>query len=387
MILDIIIVLLVISAVFRGREIGFVRQLLSTVGFLGGLYLGTRLERLTIHFATDQSSEVVIALVTVITTALLALVLTEQTGIRLKYKVLHKPINRLDNASGSVVSVASTLITVWFLAALATSLPSAAAQQFVAQSKIVGYLNRALPSAPKLLDNIGQLVDPNGFPKVFIGIEPNPKNVALPNLGDLQAAVTATRASVVKVEGRGCGGIVEGSGFVTKNGFVATNAHVVAGINRPVVKDSNGSHTAVPVWFDPDMDLAVLRTSDLAGPALPLDISRAPSGTPAAVLGYPGGGPLNAGAAAVLDSFTASGRNIYNRKAAARDVYELRADVIPGNSGGPLINQAGKVIGVIFAESTTYDHVGYALTAAEVQPEIAQAIAQNHAASTGTCAE
>lgn len=387
MILDIVIILMLISAVFRGHEVGFVRQIASTIGFLGGLYLGARLERVTVRFSTDQASEIVIALVTVITTAMLCLILTEQTGIRIKHKVSMKRINHLDNASGAVVSVASTLITVWFLAALVNSLPLPNIQMQVAESKIVAWLNRTLPSAPTVLENIGQLVDPNGFPRVFIGSEPNPKAVQLPKLGDMQAAVAADEASVVKIEGRGCGGIVEGSGFVAKNGFIATNAHVVAGISRPVVKDSAGVHVATPVWFDPDLDFAVLRVGGLAGKPLPLNGAIAPSGTPAAVLGYPGGGGFNAGAAAVLDSFTASGRNIYNRRAAARNVYEINASVIPGNSGGPLINKNGDVIGVIFAESTTYDHVGYALTAAEVQPEITQAVSSNRAVSTGSCAE
>jgi uncharacterized membrane protein required for colicin V production len=386
-ILDSVIVLMLISAVFRGREIGFVRQLASTIGFLGGLFIGARLERVTVRFGTDQASEIVIALVTVITTAMLCLILTEQTGIRIKRKVMMKRINHVDNASGVVLSVLSTLVTVWFLSALANSLPLPNVQQLVAESKIVALLNRKLPSAPTLLDNIGQLVDPNGFPQVFVGNEPNPKSVTLPNLGDLQAAVTADKASVVKIEGRGCGGIVEGSGFVAKNGFVATNAHVVAGIKRPVVKDSAGIHQATPVWFDPDLDFAVLRVSNLAGHPLAIDTAQAPSGTPAAVLGYPGGGAFTAGPAAVLDGFTASGRNIYNRRAAARDVYELSADVIPGNSGGPLVNKSGAVIGVIFAESTSYDHVGYALTSAEVQPELAQAVTHNQTVTTGTCAD
>jgi len=130
-----------------------------------------------------------------------------------------------------------------------------------------------------------------------------------------------------------------------------------------------------------------LRVNNLAGGALTIDSGHVSPGTQAAVLGYPGGGPLKAGTAAVLDEFTATGRNIYGSGNTNRDVYEIQADVIPGNSGGPLVTKGGSVIGVVFAESTTYQHVGYALTMAQVTAEINQAVAQGQAIGTGSCAE
>jgi S1-C subfamily serine protease len=105
------------------------------------------------------------------------------------------------------------------------------------------------------------------------------------------------------------------------------------------------------------------------------------------VEGYPGGGSFTVSAAMVLDSFQATGRNIYNEGATDRQVYSLKTDVRPGNSGGPLINKDGTVIGVVFAESTTYDHVGYALTMQQVISEFHQADTNTQPVSTGTCAE
>jgi len=126
--------------------------------------------------------------------------------------------------------------------------------------------------------------------------------------------------------------------------------------------------------------------SNLAGPPLTLNANNAAPGTPAAVLGYPGGGPFNAGPAAVLDEFEASGHNIYDTGLTLRSVYEIQATVIPGNSGGPLVAENGKVIGIVFAESTTYNHVGYALTMSKVISEIQQASHNHTAVSTGACA-
>lgn len=388
MIIDIAIIIFAISALYRGREIGFVRQLCSTVGFFGGLFLGAWLEHYTVHWAHSQAGRSIITLLTTLGCALILLAVGEYIGIKLKYRVLRKRINILDNGFGGLLSVVSLLLTIWLLAAVIGSLPVPSLQSALRNSRIVSALDRALPNAPNVISDLGRLIDPNGFPQVFIGGEPSPNShVNVPSLGDLQSAVDQDRASVVRIEGQGCGGVVEGSGFVAGSNLVATNAHVVAGIQHPYVQDGNGSHSGTVILFDPDMDFAVLRVSNLAGGSLVIDDQRVPVGTPAAVLGYPGGGAFNAGPAAISNQFTASGRDIYGRGSTLREVYELRANIIPGNSGGPLVAKDGTVIGVIFAESTSYQHTGYALTSDQVKGQINQAAAHNQPVSVGQCAE
>jgi S1-C subfamily serine protease len=385
---DILIVAFCLSALYRGREIGFVRQACSTVGFFGGLFLGAWLQGHTVKLAHAADGRAIITLLTTLGSAMVFLTIGEVIGIYLKRRVVVKRINLVDVYLGALVSVVTVLISSWLLASLLGSLPLQSINDSVKRSRIVRSLNRALPSAPNLIADLGRLIDPNGFPQVFIGSEPNPpSNIALPSLGVLRAAVEADRASVVKLEGEGCGGIVEGSGFVVGSNLVATNAHVVAGIRHPYVIDSNGTHSGTVISFDPNLDFAVLRVSNLAGKSLVISHAHVGAGTPAAVLGYPGGGGFSAGVAAVLDQFTASGRNIYGRGATTRDVYELRAHIIPGNSGGPLVATDGTVIGVIFAESTTFQSVGYALTTTQATTEINQAAASNHAVSTGSCTQ
>jgi S1-C subfamily serine protease len=388
MLIDILIVVFAISALYRGREIGFVRQLCSTVGFFGGLFIGAWLQPHTVNLAHSQIGRSIITLVTTLGCAMLLLAVGEYVGLRLKHKVAPKRINVLDSGFGGLLNIISLLLVIWLTAAIISNLPLPSVQSALNDSRIVSTLNRTLPSAPAAISRLGHLIDPNGFPQVFINGEPAPsKQAELPALGELRSAVEQDRASVVKLEGQGCGGIVEGSGFVVGSNLVATNAHVVAGIRHPYVQDSNGTHSGTVIWFDPEMDFAVLRVSNLAGKSLVLSNAHAKLGTAAAVLGYPGGGSFTAKPAAVSNQFVASGRDIYGRGHTDREVYELRADVRQGNSGGPLVAKDGSVIGVIFAESSNYEDVGYALTAAQVNGAINHAAAQNRPVSTGRCAE
>jgi S1-C subfamily serine protease len=392
MLIDVLIVIFIISSLFRGHEIGFVRQSCSTLGFFGGLFFGAWLQQYTVGLAHTDLSRSLIAALTTLGCAIILLTVGEYIGTMVKHKLLNRirarHANNLDNWLGSALAVVSVLVSVWLIASALVSLPISGLQTPIEKSQIIRELDNLLPDAPNVIASLGRLIDPNGFPQVFIGGEPAPRsNINLPSLGTLQAAVKKDQASVVKIEGQGCGGIVEGSGFVAGNGLVATNAHVVAGISKPFVQDTNGNRSAKVVWFDPNLDFAVLRVNNLAGKSLPLASNLATPGTAAAIIGYPGGGGLTASPAAVLDRFTATGRNIYNQAGTKRDVYELRATVIPGNSGGPIIAKDGSVIGVVFAESTAYQQVGYALTMPQVLHELHEVNSTSSAVSTGSCAD
>lgn len=386
--IDLLIIIFLVSALYRGHEIGFVQQLCSTAGFFGGLFLGTLLEPHTVQLAHSAVSRSLVTIITTLGTAFVLLTVGEYLGMALKNRLHNRRLHSADNALGAFLSAGSLLVAVWLAAAILINLPLSGLQSSIRSSRIVTQLNRSLPAAPDVIASLGHLIDPNGFPNVFISGEPAPPaHINLPPQSALAAAVNQDKASVVKIIGQGCGGIVEGSGFVVGNDLVATNAHVVAGIAQPYVEDANGTHNGTVVWFDPNLDFAVLRVANLAGRPLLINTATAASGTPAAVLGYPGGGGFTADPASVLAEFTASGRDIYNRATTQRDIYEVAARIIPGNSGGPLITTDGQVIGIVFAESTTYNHVGYALTTAAPSQEINQAAASNQPVSTGSCAE
>lgn len=386
--IDVLIVIFALSALLRGRELGFVRQLFSSAGFFLGLLIGALLQP---HLIQSTSSPLSRSLLTIFLTlgcGIILLAVGEYIGLHAKRKLQIWKINRVDNFFGSILGVISILLIFWLSAAILSVLPYSRVQDTLHQSAILRLLDRTLPSAPTIVANLGHLIDPNGFPQVFIGQAPGPPQyIPQPSLGDMQAAVDKTRPSVVKIQGQGCGGIVQGSGFVVGTNLVATNAHVIAGISRPFVVDGNGTHSAQPIWFDPNLDFAVLRVNNLAGGPLVFSSQHVTRGTHAVVLGYPGGGGFVADPAAVLDEFTATGRNIYNQGATERDVYEIGANIIPGNSGGPLILADGSVIGVIFAESTDYKDVGYALSNDQVVSAVNHARTQNRSVNTGSCAQ
>lgn len=386
---DIIIILLAVLSVARGYRIGLVRQAGSTIGFLVGLFVGSWVGNFLVGYENDSATKLITSLTAVLLGGFVCMTIGEIVGIRIKERLMHShSLDTFDGGLGSIMAIATTLFAVWLGASILVLGPSTGLQQSFNNSRILSSLNNALPPATSLLSSLNKLINPNGFPEVFRGLEPSPGGATIPSLGSFNSAVEADRASVVKVEGTGCGGIVEGSGFIVKTGEIATNAHVVAGVANPKIIDENRTvHSTRVVWFDPDVDLAVLQVQGLGGKPLPINSTEQPADTPAAVLGYPGGGDFNAQAGAVIDHFSAYGRNIYGQGTTARDVYSVHAHIIPGNSGGPLIGKDGSVLGIVFATSTTYNNVGYALTGHQVASELAVAEQSNTTRDTGTCSE
>lgn len=385
---DLLIIIAAIIVLIRGRETGFARQLIPTLGFFGGLILGAWLQLYVVNWVSSPVARLAVTMGVTLGLATVFLLIGEFIGLHIKYRLADKRLNTVDNAFGAVLGVCSMLAVLWLGAALLANLPYNSLDNSIKSSRIIRGLDVILPSAPATIANLGRLIDPNGFPQVFVGNEPAPQGLTeLPDLGTMQRAVALDRLSVVRLEGRGCGGVVEGSGFIATRDMIVTNAHVVAGVKRPVVEDSHGSHDARVVYFDPKLDLAILVVKGLVDQPLVISPTTVSDNTPSAVLGYPGGGAFNARSALVLRQITAGGRDIYGHGFSLRNVYELQADIIPGNSGGPLIDRSGQVIGVIFAQSTSYQHIGYALTTPKVVAALQSVTSNSKSVSSSSCAE
>ncbi|HSX47779.1 MAG TPA: CvpA family protein, partial [Patescibacteria group bacterium] len=272
MFLDLLIILTLIYSVARNWHSGFIRQFSSAAGFFIGLLLGRWLTNFTLSIAHSPANRSLITIITIFGIAIVGLTVGEYVGIKLNYSWLKSKFNDLDNIFGSIFTFLTVLLSIWLIASIVDRLPSQSIKADLNKSKILTALNNVLPPAPKIISDLSHLIDPNGFPDVFVGSEPIPKNnINLPGIGDFQTAVKNDEASVVRIQGLGCGGLVSGSGFVVANNLVATNAHVIAGITNPIVEDSHGRHSAIVIWFDSNLDLAVLKTHNLAGSPLPID--------------------------------------------------------------------------------------------------------------------
>jgi len=188
----------------------------------------------------------------------------------------------------------------------------------------------------------------------------------------------------VKVTGRACDEIQEGSGWVAAPGIIVTNAHVVAGENSTsVVTEAGHTLPARVIAFDPVRDVAVLSVPDLR--ARPLPITHGAVDNVGAVYGHPRGGALTASPARVGDEIVAVGTDIYRTGSSRRQVYVLASVLAPGDSGGALVNRSGGVIGMAFAIDPGRNATAYALTDAEIRPVLNEVDASSRTVDTGRC--
>jgi S1-C subfamily serine protease len=384
---DLIILVAVAASAAHGFFRGAAVQLLSFGGFWGGLALGAVLAPQVSRHVNSDIAKTTTAVVVVFGLAILLGGLGERIGARIRTGLRVTMLGPLDSGIGAAIGVAATLLAIWVITAMISIVSIPSISRPLSQSAIVKALVNTLPPAPAVFAGVGHLLAPSGLPQVFAGLEPGPPApLPTPSTPAVDAAVAAAGESTVKVEGLGCGGVKTGSGWEAAPGLVVTNAHVVAGIAAPYVRDRQDRvyRSTRVVVFDPEVDIAVLRVTGLPAVARPLPLVRSdePRGTVGAVLGYPGGGPFTASPAVLLTQIEATGRDIYNQNVTTRSVYEIQADVRPGNSGGPFVTTAGQVLGVVFSASVYLQNVGFALTGREVGPEVDRA--QNSVAAVGT---
>jgi S1-C subfamily serine protease len=177
---------------------------------------------------------------------------------------------------------------------------------------------------------------------------------------------------------------LEGTGFVVAPNRVMSNAHVVAGSDSVTVEADGQTYDAGVVSYDPEADISILDVPNLSSTPLLFAEGSAPTGTDAVVMGYPGGGDFVATPARVRETIELNGPDIYRTATVTREVYTIRGTVRQGNSGGPMIDRTGKVLGVVFGAAVDDADTGFVLTAKEVSRQMAS-IGDTERVATGAC--
>lgn len=381
---DGLIVLLVVAAVRRGLKVGLVRLVLSAFGLVVGLYIGSLAAGALVVYIDNPLWRFVTAIGISFLVAAAISSIGDMLGMLVDERAYKFKLEKIDTMLGSVFEVCFTLFSVWLLASVLASSAVGNLGQQIKDSMVIRGLNSFLPAPPDILADLERVLSSNGFPTVFVGNEPSQPTIS--NNVTLHAdVVTAAERSIVKVEGRGCGGKVDGTGFVIKPGIIATNAHVVAGIDSPYAYVGTKGYPATTIYFDATLDFALLAVKDFPLPALSMLNSLGKHGDEVAAIGYPGGGALTASGGTIIDNMTALGRNIYGKGLVSREIYRVAASIQQGNSGSPLINSEGKVIGIVFAKSVSNENVGYALLAKLITEPVTKATVNDAQVSPGQC--
>jgi S1-C subfamily serine protease len=282
------------------------------------------------------------------------------------------------------------LLVAWMVATPLASSPFPPVASQVRQSALVQAVDRAVPdSVRSVYENLREAITRRGLPDVLDPLTPTQaREVAAPDQGLLSSPVVdKVEGSVVQIRGvaPSCSRQIDGSGFVIAPQRVMTNAHVLAGVSDPVVTAEDEEYRATPVYVDEETDIAVLAVPEL--PQTPLTWASAPvdTGADAIIMGYPGGGGLYVGPARVRDRGEITGPDFRGSRTVDRDVYALYGSVRAGNSGGPLFDSSGHVLGVVFASAIDDPQTGYALTEAAVSGAIARGVPATAAVGTGAC--
>jgi S1-C subfamily serine protease len=390
-VVDLILIVLIIMFAVNGYRQGFLVGALSFVGFFGGALVGLQLAPLVVEHVDSAFMRIAISLAAVFGLAVGGQALAAWAGTRLQNAITTPGGRKADNIGGIFVSVVALLLVAWMVAGPLGSSSVPSINRAIRNSAIINGIDAVMPDQARVFYNsLRDTIADGAFPNVFGDLTPTrvkdvgPPDPALAN----SKAVSVARGSVVKVTGTApdCRRKIEGSGFVFAPQHVMTNAHVVAGTRGPVTVELNGSRrSGNVVYFDPERDLAVVNVPGLTANALSWSTSQAESGADAVVVGFPLNGPFKAVSARIRDVSNVPARDIYDKATVVREVYSIRSTVQSGNSGGPLLNPDGSLLGVIFAAALDDPETGFALTDSVARPVTTATATATTAVDTGPC--
>ena len=388
---DVLVICIALLAAASGYRQGAVSSAMAFVGVLLGAAAGVLLAPHLIRNIEDQRWRLVAGVLLLVALVIVGEISGMVLGRAARSSIRTLSVRRIDSVIGSLLQAVAVLLAAWVLA---TPISTSAQPQIagaVSESKVIDEVNSLAPQwMQRLPREFWDMFEGSGLKEAIGPFGRTPiTSVEAPDQGLLeQPVIGRVRPSVVKIEGvaPSCNQALEGSGFVVSPERVMTNAHVVAGTTTLHVVASGDQFDATVVYFDPNTDIAVLDVPGLQAPALRFADELARTGEDAIALGFPEAGPFNASAERVREVIQLRGPGIYPGSAVTREVYTVRGSIRQGNSGGPLINSDGDVLGVVFgAAEDPASETGFVLTADQVKPGLAESERLSTAVDTQSC--
>ncbi len=387
--LDIAVLAVALVAAVSGWRSGALGSLMSFVGVILGAIAGVMLAPHIVSHISSPRAKLFAALFLILALVVVGEVAGVVLGRAVRGAIRNRAVRTVDSVIGVAVQLLVVMVAAWLLASPLTSSDQPNLAAATRGSKVLAEVDKYAPEWLKAVPKrMSALLRTSGLPDVLQPFGRTPiQAVDAPDASLADSLVVGNaRASVVKIRGvaPGCQKVLEGTGFVIAPNRVMSNAHVVAGSESVTVEAEGQTYDATVVSYDPNEDISILDVPNLPQRPLVFADQPAKSGTDAVVLGYPGGGEFAATPARVRETIELNGPDIYRTTTVNREVYTIRGTVRQGNSGGPMINRAGQVLGVVFGAAVDDNDTGFVLTANEVSRQLAK-IGNTAKVPTGAC--
>jgi S1-C subfamily serine protease len=387
--LDLAVLAIAFVAAVSGWRSGALGSLLSFVGVILGAVAGVLLAPHVVSHLDGPRTKLFVALFLILGLVVIGEIAGVVLGRAVRGAIRNGGLRAVDSVIGVALQLVAVMVAAWLLATPLTSSDQPTLAAAVRGSRVLSTVNDVAPEwLRRVPTRLSSLLDTSGLPNVLEPFGRTPiVNVDAPDAAlAADPVVAATRPSVLKIRGvaTSCQKVLEGSGFVVAPNRVMSNAHVVAGSESVTVESEGKTYDATVVSYDPDADISILDVPDLPATPLQFDMQEAPTGTDAVVMGYPGGGEFTATPGRIREIIQLNGPDIYHATTVTREVYTIRGTVRQGNSGGPLIDRDGKVLGVVFGAAVDDADTGFVLTSNEVAKQMAK-VGNTARVSTDTC--